>query len=105
MKRSNVPGGDCYGGLFLKKRVAFYRGSKAFIIFKSFTLFVGILLSVRVNAVPHDLLKVVDWGRHASRKAVEGFFPRAGSKLFQLHFYRLLQEGFLSLQQPNYPRG
>jgi len=32
-------------------------------------------LSVRVDAIPHDLLKVVDWRRHVSMKVVESFFP------------------------------
>jgi len=34
-----------------------------------------LILSVRVDAAPHDILKVVDWERHSSRRAVEKFFP------------------------------
>jgi hypothetical protein len=61
--------------VIFKNVLHLYRGSKAFIVSKLFILFVGVVLSVRVDAVPHDLLKVVDWGRHASRKVVEDFFP------------------------------
>jgi len=33
------------------------------------------LLSIRVDAVPHDLLKVVDWHKHTSREVIKRFFP------------------------------
>ncbi|MDW8040977.1 MAG: hypothetical protein RMJ03_06115, partial [Nitrososphaerota archaeon] len=32
-------------------------------------------MGVKINSVPHDLLKVVDWRRHASRRVIESFFP------------------------------
>jgi len=57
-------------------------------------------LGVKVSSVPHDLLKVVDWGKHASKSAVERFFPAHVRGTYKISYKDV--EGkikFLTLEQ------
>ena len=57
-------------------------------------------MRVKVSSVPHDLLKVIDWGKHASKSAVEYFFPAHVKGKYKISYKDI--EGkikFLTLEQ------
>lgn len=43
-------------------------------------------MSFGVDAVPHDLLKVVDWRRHANRNTIENFLPEDARGKYKVSF-------------------
>lgn len=57
-------------------------------------------MNVKVDAAPHDLLKVVDWKAHSSRKIVESFFPKICRGKYRVTYRNIIgKEEGKSLEQ------
>ncbi|MEM2578523.1 MAG: hypothetical protein QXV88_06555 [Candidatus Bathyarchaeia archaeon] len=57
-------------------------------------------MGAKVSSVPHDLLKVVDWGRHASKNTIREFFPEFVKEKYKIQYKNIEgKTGFITLEQ------